>query len=84
MGYNYNSTIRHTSYDGNGYHYDVNSAMTSNLYPGYSGVSDVFVPSGPGGDVNKRRFEDDHYMRSCKRTNKDSFYFVEPTFTNIG
>ena len=83
MGYNYN-TLRHTAYDGNGYHYDINSAMANNMYPGYSGVNDVFLPSGPGNEANKRRFEDDHYMRSCKRTSKDTFYLTEPTFTNIG
>ncbi|XP_070202500.1 transcription factor RFX4-like [Littorina saxatilis] len=83
MTYNYNNTLRHNAYDANTYQYDVNSGMAGNMYQGFGGVNDAFMTSGMGNDANKRRFEDDQYMRSCKRANKEQFFF-EPTFTNIG
>ena len=85
MDYNYNPAVRHTAYNGSGYQYDVSPAMTANMYPGFSGVGDVFVTSGAGQEpAGKRRFEDEQYMRACKRPDKDSFYFAEPSFTDIG
>ncbi|XP_076438662.1 regulatory factor X 4-like isoform X2 [Babylonia areolata] len=91
MTYNYNPALRHhhPAYDAasaaNSFQYDVtNSGGGGMVYPGFSG--DVFMTSGQqqGGDVSKRRYEDDQqYMRSCKRANKEAFYF-QPTFTNIG
>ena len=86
MAYGYNTAVRHTGYDGSSYQYDVTSSMAGNMYSGFGGgggVSDVFMTSGQGSEVNKRRFEEDPYMRSCKRANKEQFFF-DATFSNIG